>query len=123
MDVSGDGHIEFMDGGLVEFHAGLFFHPGFKLRIGGPVVFDMGGDGIRAESEGADDHHVIAFANSGVAIGEFAARFEGNLLPQAWEMENPEGARRARADQWNNFAHSSCYVIGWVNAAKSKERR
>lgn len=98
MIVAGDRGVEFVDGRFVEFHTRLLFDPRFELRIGGPVVFDVVDHSVAVEAERVDDHLVVAFAGAGITSGEFSAGLEGNLEPEAGQMEHTERAGDAGTD-------------------------
>ncbi len=88
VDVARDGHIQLVDRGAIQFDAGLLSDPGFKLGVGGLALGDELLDGVGVQSEGIQDHHVVASANAGITSGELAAGLEGDFDPETREMQD-----------------------------------
>lgn len=84
--------VDFVDGALVELHAGLLFHPVFKLDVGGLVILNVVEGFLAIEVERGEDHLVVAFAAAGIAGGEFAAGFERGFQPETGQMQNAQRA-------------------------------
>ena len=102
--VAADVGVVLVDGGLVELHARLGFDPRLELRVAG-LGGDEGAHGGFVETEGGEDHAVIAFADAGIVGVEFAAGFEGSLLPEAGQVDDAERSGDAGTDQWDVVAH------------------
>src|SRR3981081_274541 len=87
----------------------VLLHPPCELGIGRLVLFDVILDRLFIEPERGASHRIKTFADGGITGSEFTRRFQGNFLPEPWEMHNAEWPSRAGTNQWNvgaahNFA-------------------
>jgi len=48
---------------------------------------------------------IITSADGWVVAVEFAGIFEGNFLPEAWEVKHAEWACGSGADEWDDLGH------------------
>lgn len=103
VDVARDGGIEFADGFGVEVAAFFLKDPDFEFRVGRFAVADEGEEVLAVDAEAVEDHLVVSFAAGWVIVVEFSGGTEAGLLPEAWEVEDAEGAGDARGDDWNEF--------------------
>ena len=106
MNVTLNGNVQFVHRGLIELDPRLFFDPGLELWISGARIGDEFLDGVRVQPKGTANHRIITFADARIAGGEFAARFEGNLLPHSGQVHDAERTRHAGTDERNNASHS-----------------
>jgi hypothetical protein len=80
--VACDRVVQFVNGGFVEFGAGLLTNPSFELRVGGSLLRNEGNDRIPLQIEAIDDHLVKPMAYGWIAVRELSAPIEGNLEPE-----------------------------------------
>src|SRR6185436_1590042 len=106
VNVAHDGSVVLVDGRLVELHARLLFDPRFELRVSRFAVGDEFLNRVSVEAEGTNSHHVVALADAGVTVGEFAPRFEGDFKPKPREMNRTQRTCHTGTYQRNSFAHS-----------------
>ena len=115
--VAEDGLVVAVDVGLAEFDAGIGFHPGFALRVGGLAVFDEGVEVVPRDAEGVGGHFVVAAADGVVGV-DLAGGVEGGLQPDAWQVKNAEGTGGAGGDHGDDLAHGRVGGVVWVGASE-----
>lgn len=103
VDVARDGGIEFADGFRVEVAAFFLEDPDFEFRVGGFAVADEGEEFLAVDAEAVEDHLVVSLAAGWVIVVQSAGGAEAGLLPEAWEVEDAEGAGDAGGDDRNEF--------------------
>jgi hypothetical protein len=96
--VSGDGAVEFLNGGGVEATAFFIEDPCFEFDVGGTGSADVAEELVFIEAEAVEDHLVVSGADGGVVFVEFTGGVEGGFEPEAREVEDAEGAGDAGGD-------------------------
>ena len=108
--VSGDGIIQRANGVVAQRRAVLRRNPRFELRVRRFLVGDVAAYRFGIKAEARDYHAVVARADAGIAICDFAGRFEAHLLPQTRQMQHAQRAFGAGTNKRNNFTHKSVFL-------------
>ena len=119
VDVSLNGDVVLVDVRLGELHAGISFHPGFGLHVGG-LGGDEGLEVVDLDAERIERHLIVAAADAGIVGVKFAGVGERGLLPKTWEVQDAEGSGDAGTDEGNDVAHG---MLGWVDERSGGSKR
>ena len=103
--VAGDVGVDFRDGGGIQRATGLSENPRFEFGIGRFAVSDEAFKRSLVETEGGENHSVVAVAAGWIIRVELARRAERGLEPEAWQVKNAEGAGGAGADHGDDVRH------------------